>query len=178
MSRNFRLEAEMKIAAAAAGCLEFALADFELDVQTFCVTKESEILAWVEKCRTEKPHRFAVQTDHDAELCKSAFLYRNKTAESWLYREVGERRFAELKALYSNGVPESEKKRLNGSTDHSKNPWRGTPDNLEPGSTKYSAAAFKAQVSIVRALGVEKAAALAAACGAKVGDVRAPKVAA
>ncbi|HUE11648.1 MAG TPA: hypothetical protein VMQ54_11945, partial [Steroidobacteraceae bacterium] len=93
-------------------------------------------------------------------------------------RAVGEKRFGELKVLYANGLPESEKKRLNGNADHSKNPWRGTPDNLEPGSTKYSAAAFKAQVSIVRALGVEKAAALAAACGAKVGDVRAPKVAA
>ena len=123
-----------------------------------------------------KPHRFAVQTDHDAELCQSAFIFKNKTAESRLYRAVGEKRFGELKALYANGLPESEKKRLNGSADHSKNPWRGTPDNLEPGSTKYSAAAFKAQVSIVRALGVEKAAALAAACGAKVGDVRAPRI--
>jgi hypothetical protein len=176
MSRNFLLEAQMKEAATAAGCLESALGDFELDVQTFKVTKADEIPAYIEKCRTEKPHRFAVQTDHDVELCQSAFIFKNKTAESRLYKAVGEQRFGELKALYANGLPESEKKRLNGSADHSKNPWRGTPDNLEPGSSKYSAAAFKAQVSIVRALGVEKAAALAAACGAKVGDVRAPRI--
>jgi hypothetical protein len=177
MSRNFLLEAQMKEAAVAAGCLQSALPDFEMDVQTYAVTNAAEIPTWIEKCRTEKPHRFAVQTDHDAELCQSAFIFKNKTAESRLYRAVGEKRFGELKALYASGVPESEKKRLNGSADHSKNPWRGTPDNLEPNSTRYSAAAFKAQVSIVRALGVEKAAALAAACGAKVGDVRAPRAA-
>ncbi len=177
MARIFRLEAELKEAATAAGCLESALPDFEMDVQTYAVTNAAEIPKWIEKCRTEKPHRFAIQTDHDAELCQKAFLFKHKTSESQLYRAVGEQRFNELKKFYANGLPESEKKKLNGSADHSKNPWRGTPDNLEPGSTKYSAAAFKAQVSIVRALGVEKAAALAAACGAKVGDVRAPRAA-
>lgn len=175
-SRNFRLEAEMKIAATAAGCLELALPDFELDVQTFKVTTVAEIPQWIEKCKAEKAHRFAVQSDHDAELCQKAFIAKNKTSESQLYRAVGEQRFNELKALYANGLPESEKKRLNGSADHKSNPWRGTPDNLEPGTNKYSAAAFKAQVSIVRSLGIEKAAALAAACGARVGDVRAPRV--
>jgi hypothetical protein len=173
MARNFRLEAEMKEAATAAGCLESALADFEMDVQVFAVTSASEIPAWVEKCRTEKPHRFAIQSDHDAEQCQRAFIFMNMTAQSQLYKTVGEKRFNELKALYANGVPESEKKR---SADHKTNPWRGTPDNLEPGSNKYSAKAFAAQVSVVRALGVEKAAALAAACGAKVGDVRAPRI--
>ena len=175
MARNFLLEAQMKEAATAAGCLESALADFELDVQTFCVTNAAEIPAHIERCKAEKPHRFAEQTDHDAELCQSAFIFKNKTAESRLYKAVGEQRFNELKALYKDGLPAPEKKR-NGSADHSKNPWRGTPDNLEPGSTKYSAKAFAAQVSIVRALGIEKAAALAAACGAKVGDVRAPRI--
>lgn len=178
MSRNFRLEAELKIAATAAGCLETALGDFELDVMDHRVTSVSEVPAWIEKAKEQFPHRFAVQTDHDAELCQKAFLFKHKTSESQLYRAVGEKRFNELKALYANGLPESEKKRLNGSADHSKNPWRGTPDNLEPGSNKYSSKAFAAQVSIVKSLGLAKAAALAAACGAKVGDVRAPKVAA
>jgi hypothetical protein len=178
MSRNFRLEAEMKEAAVAAGCLESALPDFEMDVQTYAVTSAAEIPKWIEKCKTAKPHRFAVQTDHDAELCQKAFLFKHKTSESQLYRAVGEQRFNELKQMYASGLPESEKKRLNGSADHSKNPWRATPDNLEPNSNRYSAAAFKAQVSIVKSLGLAKAAALAAACGARVGDVRAPKVAA
>ena len=74
MERNFLLEAQMKEAAAAAGCFESALPDFELGVQTFCVTKESEIPAWIEKCRTEKPHRFAVQNDHDAALSVSIYF--------------------------------------------------------------------------------------------------------
>lgn len=176
MARKFLLEAQIMEAAAAAGALESALDDFRFDIQDHRVTSAAEIPAWIEKCRTEKPHRFAVQNKHDAELCQSAFIFKNKTAESRLYRAVGEQRFAELKNLYKDGLPASEKKRLNGSADHSKNPWRGTPDNLEKGSNKYSAKAFAAQVSIVRALGVEKAAALAAACGAKVGDVRAPRI--
>jgi len=174
MSRNFLLEAKMKEAAVAAGCLESALPDFEMDVQTFAITDASEIPEWIENCKANRPHRFAVQNNDDAELCQRAFIFKNMTAQSQLYKAVGEKRFNELKALYANGLPESEKKRLNGSADHSKNPWRGTPDNLEPGSNKYSAKAFAAQVSVVRALGVEKAAALAAACGAKVGDIRAP----
>lgn len=176
MARNFLLEAQMKEAATLAGCLESALPDFELDVQTFKVTAASEIPAHIERCKTEKPHRFAVQTDHDAALCQSAFIFKSKTDEGKLFMAVGEKRFSELKALYANGLPESEKKRLNGSADHKTNPWRGTPDNLEPGSNKYSSKAFASQVSVVRSLGVEKAAAMAAACGAKVGDVRAPRV--
>jgi len=175
--RKFLLEAQLKEAAALAGCLESAINDFELDVQDHRVTSAAEIPAWIEKAKEQFPHRFAVQSDYDAALCQSAFIRGNKTDESRLYLAVGEKRFNELKAQWAGGVPESEKKRLNGSADHSTNPWRGTPDNLEPGSNRYSAAAFKAQVSVVRALGPEKSAALAAACGAKLGDVRAPRVA-
>ena len=65
--RNFLLEAQMKEAATLAGCLESALPDFELDVQDFRVTNASEVPAWIEKCRTPHPHRFAIQNDHSAE---------------------------------------------------------------------------------------------------------------
>jgi hypothetical protein len=169
MSRNFRLEAEMKEAATAAGCLESALGDFELDVQAFRVTSASEIPAWVEKCRAEKPHRFAVQTDHDAELCQSAFVFKSKTAEGTLYKAVGEKRFEELKALYANGLPESEKKRLNGSADHKTNPWAA--EGNTDARRRFTDAAITKQMSLVRAVGPERAAAIGAVVGSKLGDL-------
>jgi len=171
MPRNFRLEAEVKEAATAAGCLSSALPDFEMDVQTFAVTNASEIPAWIERCKATKPHRFAIQSDHDAELCKSAFVFKNKTAESRLYRTVGEARFGELKALYANGLPESEKKKLNGNGDHTKNPWIGAGDNINPKTGRYTDAAITRQISLVRAIGVEKAAAVAASVHSKLGDI-------
>jgi hypothetical protein len=169
MARNFLLEAQMKEAATLAGCLGSALPDFELDVQTFAVTAASEIPAWVEKCRTTKPHRFAVQNDHDGDLCQRAFIFKNKTAEGTLYKAVGEKRFNELKALYANGLPESEKKRLNGSADHKTNPWNAEGNTDSRG--RFSDAAIQKQFSYTRAVGPEKAAATAAVCGSKLGDL-------
>ncbi len=169
MGRNFLLEAEMKEAATAAGCLESAFGDFELDVQTFKVTKADEIPKWIERCKTEKPHRFAVQTDHDAELCQKAFIFKNKTAETHLYRAVGEKRFGELKALYANGLPESEKKRLNGSADHKTNPW--TAEGNTDARGRYTDAAIAKQMSLVRATGPVKAAQVAAVVGSRLGDI-------
>jgi hypothetical protein len=171
MARNFLLEAQMKEAATLAGCLESALPDFELDVQTFKVTAASEIPAYVEKCKTEKPHRFAVQNNDDAELCQRAFIFKNMTAQSQLYRAVGEKRFNELKALYANGLPESEKKRLNGSADHSKNPWAATEANINPKTGRFSDDAIHRQMSLVRATGPEKSAQIAASVGSKLGDL-------
>ncbi len=169
MSRTFRLEAEMKIAAVAAGCLESALGDFELDVQDHRVTTVAEIPQWIEKCKIARPHRFAVQSDHDAELCQSAFVFKNKTAETRLYRGVGEKRFNELKALYANGLPESEKKRLNGSADHKTNPWAAEGNTDHRG--RYTDAAIAKQMSFCRAAGPAKAAHLAAVVGCRLGDL-------
>jgi len=169
MSRNFLLEAQMKEAATAAGCLESALPDFEMDVQTYAVTNAAEIPKWIEKCRTEKPHRFAVQTDHDAELCQRAFLFKHKTSESQLYRAVGEQRFNELKKFYANGLPESEKKKLNGSAGHKTNPWVAEGNTDARG--RFTDAAIAKQMSFVRAVGPEKAAAVCAVVGSRLGDL-------
>lgn len=169
MARNFLLEAQVKEAATAAGCLESALEDFELDVQTFKVTAASEIPAFIEKCRTEKPHRFALQTDHDGELCQRAFIFKNKTAEGTLYKAVGEKRFTELKALYANGLPESEKKKLNGSADHKTNPWVAE-GNTDPRG-RFTDAAIHKQMSFCRAVGPEKAADVASKVGSRLGDL-------
>ena len=132
MSRNFYLEAQVKEAAQAAGALENALADFELDVQAFRLTKAEEIPAWIAKTKTEFPHRYAVQSDHDAELCHKAFVLKNKTAEGALYKSVSPDRFEQLKVQWADGVPESEKTRFNGGGgDHKNNPWAANEIELQ-----------------------------------------------
>jgi hypothetical protein len=178
MSRNFYLEAQVKQAAAAAGALEAALQDFEIDVQTFAITKADEIEAWIAKCKVEKPHRFAIQGDADAEMCHRAFVLKNKTDESKLYLAVGERRYQELKAQWADGIPESEKKRLNGSANHENNPWAAVAGNIRKDG-RYTEDAIRRQMSAVRGMGTDskgglKAAGIAAAVGARLGQLYAP----
>ncbi len=173
MARNFHLEGLLKEAAAAAGAREEALADFELDVQAFRITKAEEIPAWVERCKTEMKHRFAIQSDHDAELCHKAFVLKNKTAEGALYKSVSPDRFEQLKVQWANGVPESEKTRFNGS-DHKNNPWAAIETNINTKTGRYLEDAIKRQMSCVRAMGPERAAETAAVVGARLGQIYAP----
>lgn len=173
MPRNYVLSGELKQAAIASGALESSMPDWELDVEVYRVTNRSEIPLWVERAKTDFPHRFAVQSDHDAELCRAAFIAKNKTAEGRLYNAVGEQRYNELKRLYANGLPESEKKKLNGSADHSKNPWAPIETNISPKTGRYTDDAIRRQMSLCRAVGPEKAAQVAAAVGSKLGDIRA-----
>lgn len=174
--RNYVLEGELQDAALRAGALESSLADFALDVQVYRVTDRSEIAAFVAQAKVDFPHRFAIQSDHDAELCRAAFIDKNKTAESRLYLAVGAQRYIELKTLYSNGLPESEKKKLNGSTDHAQNPWSSHPDNLDARG-KYNAKAIGRQCQIVKSLGEAKATSIAASVSSKLGDTGPRRVA-
>lgn len=167
--RNYVLEGQLKEAAAAAGCLESAIEDFALDVQAFRVTTAAEIPQWVEKAKTAFPHRFLVQSDHDLALCQSAFLLKNLTDQMRLHKAVGPQRFAELKALYANGLPESEKKKMNGSADHKTNPW-AAEGNINLRTGRYTDTAIQKQMSFCRAAGPEKAAQVAAVVGSKLGD--------
>jgi len=169
MSRNFLLEAELKQAATLAGCLGSAVDDFELDVQDHRVTSAAEIPQWIEKAKEQYPHRFAIQSDHDAALAQRAFIFKNKTDESRLYRAVGETRFNELKALYANGLPESEKKKLSGSADHKNNPWNAEGNTDQRG--RFTDAAIAKQMSYTRAVGPEKAAQTAASVSSRLGDL-------
>lgn len=169
--RNYALEGRIKEAARAAGVLESALEDFIADHGAYKFT-EAELPAWIEKCKAEKPHRFAIQSDYDAELCAAAFVAKNKTAEGRLYRAVGPQRFAELKAIYANGVPESEQKR--SGADHSKNPWAAVEGNINPKTGRFTESAIRRQFSFVRAVGPQKAAEVAAAVGSRLGSLYAP----
>ncbi len=174
--RNFVLEGELKDAALRAGALESSLPDWEIDVDAYRITNRSEIAAFVSQAKVDFPHRFAVQSDHDAELCQQAFVAKNKTAESRLYLAVGGQRYKELKRLYANGLPESEKTKLYGSTDHAQNPWSSHPDNLDARG-KYNAKAIGRQCAIVKNLSEVKAAQIAASVGSKLGDTGPRRVA-
>ena len=171
MSTNYALIAALKQAAIAAGALENAVAYFELDVEGYRITSRDEIPAWIERAKQEFPHRFAVQSDEDAGLAHSAFVLKNLTDAGKLFVQVGEKRFNELKAQWANGIPESEKKRLNGKGDHSTNPWAAVEGNINPKTGRFTEAAIAKQMSVVRGLGAEKSAALAAAVGCKLGDL-------
>jgi hypothetical protein len=173
---DYLMQARIKEACAAAGVLESAFDDFIIDHEAFKFT-EAEIGTYIEQCRTEKPHRFAIQNDHDAELCQSAFIAKNMTAQSRLFREVGSQRFAELKALYADGVPESVKKNTK-TLDHSKNPWANIPENLDAKTGMYNARAVGRMAALAKAMPLPKVAEIAASVGAKIGDVRPPRRAA
>jgi len=168
MSRNWFLIGELRQAAESAGALASSAPDWEDDVDAFRITNKSEIDAWIERCKVDRPHRFALQSDHDIALAQSGFIDGNLTAQSKLYLAVGEHRFAELKKMYANGQPEAVKKKV-GSTDHSKNPWSNHPDNLDERG-RYSAKALTKQGQLVKSIGEVKAAGIAAAVGSKLGD--------
>ena len=174
---DYLMRAKIQEACAAAGVLESAFDDFIVDHEAFKFT-EAEIGTYIEKCRTEKPHRFAIQNDHDAELCQSAFIAKNMTAQSRLFREVGQQRFAELKSLYAAGIPESVKKKLNGNADHKNNPWANVPENLDPKTGMYNAKAVGKMAALAKAMPLPKVAEIAASVGARIGDVRPPRRAA
>lgn len=178
MARNYALEGELKEAARAAGALESALQDFELDVQVFRITKAEEIPTWIAKTKTEFKHRYAIQSDHDLALVHKAFVLKNKTAEGDLYKSVSPQRFEELKAQWSNGVPEHAKAQFK-DTDHASNPWAATPSNCDMKTGRYNDDAIKRQMSAVRGMGTDnkgglKAASVAAAVGAVLGQLYAP----
>jgi hypothetical protein len=153
MAKNYALEVRIKEACEAAGVLKSALDDFIVDYDAFKFTEE-ELPGFIEQCKKDKPHRFAIQSDHDVALCTSAFVAKNKTDEGRLLRSVGPDRFADLKTMYANGLPVLLKKSDgNGST----NPW-----SAEAWDTRR-------QISIVKGLGLAKAAEMAASCGSFVG---------
>lgn len=166
--RNYALEGRIREACQQAGVLQPAIEDFIADHDAYKFA-EPELAAYIEQMRVEKPHRFALQSDHDAELCAQAFVAGNLTAQGRLHREVGPQRFAELKSMYANGVPESEKKRT--GTDHSNNPWAAVKANVNPKTGRFTEAAIRRQFSFVRAAGTAKAAEVAAAVGCKLGDI-------
>ena len=122
--------------------------------------------AWLEE---HKPH--LLPRKFERSLADRAFLDGNISARGTLLREVGEveaTRIAQsygLKSLHdtargtrpADAVDGSEKKA--GTADHSKNPW-GRNFNVTR------------QGQLVKALGVDKAAALARSVGSHIGAVR------
>ncbi len=98
-TRNYMLEGQLQEAARVAGALEAAIQDFALDAQSFRVTKAEEIPAWIEKSKTEYPHRWKPGgSDDDDQLFADAFGETpNYTAQGRVvakYGEVGAREIA------------------------------------------------------------------------------------
>lgn len=167
MPRDNALAAQLRAAAEQAGALPSALADFDTDVDVFAITKAEEIPAWIETCKREKFHRFKIQSDVEVELVRAAFAMDNKTAQGKLYNAVGPTRYAEIKAAWDNGTINIPKPKDAG---HTKNPWAAVDKNIDKRG-RYTDDAIKRQMSLTRAVGVERAAQIAASVGNKLGDL-------
>jgi hypothetical protein len=179
---NYALEGRIREKCADAGVLETALEDFIMDFRAYRFTSEAELPKWIEQCRIEKPQRFALVGSEEQQLAIDAFgPHPNYTKRAQLVRQVGEARAAEIAATFGTTlggkggkVPAHIKVE---TPDASTNPWAAIPENLDDRG-RYNQKAFSKQASLTRAVGEAKAAAVAAAVGAKLGDIRPPRRAA
>lgn len=149
--------------------------------------KATDAASFLEKIETEevglcpaKPHWFIPKAGSDDDLARQAFLFGHATSQSLYVRKFGREAANEAAARYSNpfangvygkpGVePETEKALRNGGSNKDTNPWSSA--NVGPDG-RYTARALTLQGNLVRAIGLAKANAIAAAVGARVGDVR------
>jgi len=170
MNIDYSFQSEIQSACARAGVLPTAIDDFVTDAENYKFSRD-EIGKYIDQMRVERPHRFAMQTDFDVELATKAFINRNMTAQSQLYRTVGPQRFEELKKMWANGIPEDVQKKLRPAADQSRNPWSRA--HTDPKTGRYTAKAMTLQSNLVKAIGLTKASEIAAAVGARVGDTKA-----
>lgn len=169
MGIDLSFKSEIQTACAHAGVLPTAIDDFVADAEDYKFGRD-EIGKFIDQMRIERPHRFALQTDFDVDMCTKAFVNRNMTAQSQLYRSVGPQRFEELKKMWANGIPEDVQKKLRPAADQSRNPWSRAHTDARG---RYTARALTLQSNLVKAIGLAKASEIAAAVGSKVGDTKA-----
>lgn len=181
MQRNFVAEGEVRQACADAGVLESAIEDFIAEFQAG-VFDRNGIAEHIAQAKTNKPHRWA--SEDDSELFIRAFAQGNLSAQGLVVRKLGEtaaQKIAEqfgtsLGATKPGIVPENYRNKI-PDHDHARpstNPWSAHPSNLDH-LGRYSARAITSQANVVKNLGEQKAAAIAAAAGgAKLGDIRPP----
>lgn len=161
---------EIQTACAVAGVLPTAIDDFVCDAENYQFDR-NEIGKYIDRMRAERPHRFALQTDFDIDLCTKAFVNKNMTAQSHLYRSVGPQRFEELKKAWADGIPQDVQKKLRPAADQSRNPWSRA--HTDPKTGRFTPRAMTLQSNLVKAIGYAKASEIAAAVGAKIGDTKA-----
>lgn len=184
-TRNYFVEAEIRDACARAGVLESAQEDF---IAEFYAGKfdKTNIAKFIEESKAGKENRWpAKNSADDTDLFVAAFGPRpNLSRQGDVVKKLGETRAAEVAAQFSTTlgstkggiVPENMQAKIPDGGDPSKpssNPWSGHPSNLDAHG-RYSAKAISNQAQCVRGLGPERAAAIAHAAGAKLGDVRPP----
>jgi hypothetical protein len=131
-----------------------------------------------ERERERNPCRFVGgNVTADEQLYHRAFVEANLTAQGAVLKQCGgdlaaanaiaERFGSKLGSTKPGIAPKSEVDKV----AHAGNPWAPLPSNLDK-SGRYNSEAFKAQAGICRRMGDVKAASIAAAVGARLGDVR------
>jgi len=154
--------------------------DFVGDV---LVLKETNVAAddpkSIERMRELAGHLFPPV--YETPLADRAFLgVGNKTAAAALVKEVGLPEATRIANKYGKATPWDTKSgtrpadaeppaKQKGET----NPWSDIPANVDPRTGKYLPAALNRQFALARA-SVQAATGIAAAAGAKLGDIRPP----
>jgi hypothetical protein len=128
--------------------------------------------------QANSPHLVASRPA-DVSVSDRAWLEGNLAARGQIVKRIGVAAAEAEAARYglkgladmSKGVrpsdvkaPDKEKKQTN--------PWARDGKNLDPATGKYSPAAITRQAALVKGLGIQKAAAIAAAVGSKIGDTK------
>jgi hypothetical protein len=196
-STDYAVHGRIKEAAKLAGALDTALDDFVSDYINYRVD-EAELSAWIERCRSEKGHRFVVQgADMEAEaaaafgpngtsLQRRADFARKYGAEA---AENAARQFNTSVASTKPGVlPPQMAEKMKVQAPRGDNPWaavdaRGFPTVDKSG--RFLPAQLTKQTNLVRTLcaahgqaeGLRRAEAIARAAGCAVGSTRPPKAA-
>lgn len=132
---------------------------------TRAALESPESKAWLEK---QKPHLLPAK--YERSLADRAFAENNLTARGQLVREIGMAEADKLAQTYGlkSASDPRRGKRPEGADDH------GKPNGKDRRSNPWSREAWNVseQGRLVRALGVDKAAAIAASAGCKIGSTR------
>lgn len=166
-------------------CADGGVSDIEIFLEEFRIGlfNEENAKQYIEDCRASRPHRFTVTHDMNDEAVGAFGPNRTLTAQAAFVRKYGESHAREVAArfgttigsLKGGTVPEDVKKQISDKNpDASKptNPWH--PSHCDARGY-YTARALTLQANAVKGLGAEKAAALAAVHGAKLGAVKYPR---
>lgn len=199
MNRNFRVEADIKEACQDAGVLESAYDDVVAHFYNYDFDgTPSSIRAYLERCRTERPHIYAVQGDDMEQAALEAFgphgtsLQRRAEYVRRYGQEAAEnaaRAFGTTVASTKPGIlPQHMAEKVKVQAPRGDNPWSAVDDRGFPTTDargRFLPAQITKQTNLVRTLvrahgnveGTRRAEAIARAAGCRLGSTAPPKVA-
>jgi hypothetical protein len=189
-TNNYAAHARVREAAADGGAKDIEV--FVEDYINYKVDAEpAELKAWVARMREEKPHRWGVGggVDMDAEalatfgpngtsLTKRADFARKYGTET--ANQISREFNTTVASTRPGIVPERLKAKVAETAPKGDNPWAAEGNVSGPGR-RFTSAAIAKQMNLVRTLcaahgqkeGERRAAAIAAAAGCQLGDLRA-----